>query len=125
MSSVCRSAVSVEWYRRYADCVGLKLPEEQTCGWVRERNNRSMILEILLRFEIGLKLAGISELRLGFLRKGVTTENLYLVGKTPWLKDILASLAIISAKSILHCLSSNVGIKSSGEDLARIEVIFS
>ena len=68
-----------------------------------ERNNRSMISEILLRFEIGLKLAGTSELRLGFLRRGVTTENLYLVGKTPWLKDILASLAIISAKITLHC----------------------
>ena len=74
---MCRSAVSVEWYHRYADCVGVKLPEEQTCGWMREKNNRSMILEILLRFEIGLKLARTSELRLGFLRRGVTTENLF------------------------------------------------
>ena len=77
---------------------------------MRERNNHSMILEILLRSEIGLKLAGSSGLRLGFLRRGVTTENLYLVGKTSWLKDMLASLEIISAKSMLHCLSTDVGI---------------
>ena len=70
---------------------------------MRERNNRSMILEILLRFEIGLKLAGSSELRLGFLRRRVTTENLYLVGKTPWLKDMLASLA-----TVLCCVSKTI-----------------
>jgi len=44
---------------------------------MRKRNNLSMISEILLRFEIGLKVAGSSELRLGFLRRGVTTENIY------------------------------------------------
>ena len=64
---------------------------------------------MLFKFEIGRKLAGLSRSRFGFLITGVIIANLYLLGKTPWLKDRLASLAIISEKktkfeNLLDCI---------------------
>ena len=76
---------------------------------------------MLFKLDIGRKLAGSSEFRLGFLRRGVTNENRYLLGKVPHVKEILANLAMISAKAESHCLISELGTKSNGDDLAGIE----
>jgi len=54
------------------------------------------------------------------LRRGVTTENLYLLGKIPSVKERLANLAMNSAKTESHCLISEVGTKSNGVDLAGV-----
>jgi len=51
----------------------------------------------------------------------VTNENRYLLGKVPHVKEILANLAMISAKTESHCLMSEVGTKSNGDDLPGIE----
>ena len=61
-------------------------------GWNRFRKSRSSIFDMLFKLDIGQKLAGSSEFRLGFLRRGVTNENLYLLGKVPHVKEILANL---------------------------------
>ena len=63
-------------------------------------------------------MAGLSWSRLGFFSKGETAASLYAVGKVPWLKERLASLAIMSEKTESQDLIREVGIKSSGEDLA-------
>ena len=51
----------------------------------------------------------------------MTNENRYLLGKVPHVKEILANLAMISAKTESHYLMSEVGTKSNGDDLAGIE----
>jgi len=51
-------------------------------------------------------------------------ENRYLLGKVPRVKERLASLAMISAKTESHCLMSDIGTKSNGDDLAGREDIF-
>jgi hypothetical protein len=63
-----------------------------------------------LRFEIGLKLAGVSSSRPGFLSNGVTEAALNMDGKTPSEKDRLASVQMSSEKTTGHDLMSEVGI---------------
>ena len=65
-------------------------------------------MDMLFRLDIGRKLVGSSGFRLGFLRRGVTTDDLSLLGKVPRLKDRFASLAIISEKTESHCLISEM-----------------
>jgi len=48
---------------------------------------------------------------------------LHLVGKTPRLNERLASLAMGSAKTVTQNLITDVATKSSGDDLADIDVI--
>jgi hypothetical protein len=67
---------------------------------------------MLLRFDIGRKLDGTDESRFGFLRRGVTDAILKIEGKTPWLKERFASVAMISEKTELHDFSNDVAIKS-------------
>jgi len=52
-------------------------------GASRARSRRSSSLEIVLRFEIGLKFAISAEERLGFFRIGVIRANLKSEGKEP------------------------------------------
>ena len=77
---------------------------------------------MLFKFEIGRKLAGSVEGSPGFLRIGVTCANLNLVGKVPCAKDMLARLDMRTEKTPEQDLRSEVGTKSSGEDLAGIEL---
>jgi len=60
--------------------------------------------------DIGRKLAGSSGFRLGFLRRGVTTDDLSLLGKVQRLKERFASFAMISEKTESHCLISEVSL---------------
>ena len=60
----------------------------------------SQVFDMLFKLNIGQKLAVLSEFRLGYLRRGVTNENRYLLGKVPHVKDRLAILA----KTESHCL---------------------
>ena len=77
---------------------------------------------MLFKFEIGRKLAGSVEESPGFLKIGVTCANLNMVGKVPCEKDKFARLDIRTEKTPEQDLRSEVGMKSSGEDLAGIEL---
>ena len=77
---------------------------------------------MLFKFEIGRKLAGSVEGSPGFLRIGVTCANLNKVGKVPCEKDKFARLDMRAEKTPEQDFRSEVGMKSSGEDLAGIEL---
>jgi len=76
------------------------------------RYNFSRILEMLLRLEIGRKLAGFWSSRVGFFRSGVMA-NLYLLGKMPWLNERLASLAMRSANTVTQDLITDTDVAKS------------
>jgi hypothetical protein len=65
---------------------------------------------MLLRLDIGRKLAGLSGSRPGFLRSGDMIADLNEEGKVPWLKERLARVEISSEKTELHDLTRDVGI---------------
>jgi hypothetical protein len=73
---------------------------------------------MLFKFEIGLKLAGLLSSRPGFFSNGVTKALLYMVGKQPCPNDRFASTVMISANKHSQDLMTDVGTKSSGDDLA-------
>ena len=58
-----------------------------------------------------------------FLRSGVTDAVLNFAGKVACSKDRLASLVITCVNVYLQALSSEVGTKSSGDDLGGINPI--
>ena len=54
---------------------------------------------------------------------GVTAGHLNLDGKTPPENDRFESLAIISEKTEGQCFKGDVGMKSTDDDLASMDVI--
>jgi len=92
--------------------MGLKLGERAICGCKRVRKSLSRILEMLLRLEIGRKLADTDGSKPGYFRSGVglTEACLNLDGKVPWLMDKLAKRAIRSENTREHCIMMSVGI---------------
>ena len=76
---------------------------------------------MVFRFEIGLKLDGSLALSPRVLSSGVTCAVLNFCGNVEWLNDRLANRAMMPAKVRLHDLTSDVGIKSSGDDLEGID----
>ena len=57
MSKTQSNTVSVEWPFRYADCSGLKLPDESRCGLRRHSASLSINFETVDRFEMQPNLA--------------------------------------------------------------------
>mgnify|MGYP000382858197 CR=1 FL=1 len=76
---------------------------------------------MVFRFEIGLKLDGSLASSPRFLSSGVTCAVLNFCGNVEWLNDRLANRAMMPAKVRPHDLMSDVGIKSSGDDLEGID----
>jgi hypothetical protein len=72
------------------------------------KKSRLIILKMLLKLEMGRKLAGLLASSPGFLRSDETTENLNVEGKMPWLKDRLARVEMSTEKTELHDLMRKV-----------------
>ena len=71
---------------------------------------------------MGLKLDGSLASSPRFLSNGVTCAVLNFCGKVDWLNDKFASRAMMIAKVALQDLMSEVGMKSSGDDLEGIDL---
>jgi len=102
----------------YADCSLLKFEDSVISGRSQVKANLSEILQIVFKLDMGLKLAGSFTSIPAVLSSGETWASLNCVEKRPWLKDILASLAIRGAKTPLHRFNTDVGTKSMGDDSA-------
>ena len=79
-----------------------------------------MSFEIVCKFEIGRKLAQLSESKPFFFKSGVTDAVLKDVGKTPSSNDKLTNREMIGAKMSAHNFNKEVGIVSTADDFAGI-----
>jgi len=114
------SAVSVEWPVRYPDWNGQTLTELNRYGRNCTSTSLFSTLEIVERFDIGLKFAGSPWSAPDFFSNSSTSVVLKHAGNFPSWNDRLANREIITANWLAHAFSKDVGTMSSGDDLASI-----